>query len=98
MWALLTVYQVLRTAMVSATDSVPGTDPDRASFTVALHTAREQLTNAANVLTETIDLVGHIGRQILAQLLPARRLRVHTGSQTITWPRAMQTVGRVGRS
>jgi len=78
MWGLLTVYQVLRTAMVSATESVPGTDPDRASFTVALHTAREQVTNATNVLTETVDLVGHIGRQTLAQLLPARRLRVST--------------------
>jgi hypothetical protein len=78
MWGLLTVYQILRTAMVSATESVPGTDPDRASFTVALHTAREQLTNAANVLTETVDLVGHIGRQTLAQLLPARRLPVST--------------------
>ena len=78
MWALLAVYQILRTAMVSATDSAPGTDPDRASFTVALQTAREQLTNATNVLTETVDLVGHIGRQILAQLLPARRLRVST--------------------
>ena len=30
--ALLTVYQLLRTAMVDATDSRPGTAPDRASF------------------------------------------------------------------
>ncbi|MDT9694345.1 transposase, partial [Streptomyces sp. P9(2023)] len=29
MWALLTAYQALRTAMTDATDSVPGTDPDR---------------------------------------------------------------------
>jgi hypothetical protein len=31
-WALLTAYQTLRTAMTDATDSVPGTDPDRAGF------------------------------------------------------------------
>jgi hypothetical protein len=34
-WALLTVYQALRPAMVTAIDAVPGTDPDRASFTTA---------------------------------------------------------------
>ena len=36
LWALLTVYQALRMAMVTATGTVPGTDPDRASFTAAL--------------------------------------------------------------
>ena len=36
MWALLTVYQALRRAMVAAVESRPGTDPDRASFTTAL--------------------------------------------------------------
>jgi Transposase DDE domain len=38
-WALLTVYQLLRMAMVDAVESRPGTDPDRASFTTALQTA-----------------------------------------------------------
>lgn len=42
-WALLTAYQVLRTAMTDATDSVPGTDPDRAGFLTALTAARDQL-------------------------------------------------------
>jgi hypothetical protein len=75
-WALLTAYQVLRTAMTDATDSVPGTDPDRAGFTTALAAARDQLILAAGVITGTdIDLVGTIGRHILAQLLPARRVR-----------------------
>ncbi|MFY1632289.1 IS4 family transposase [Solwaraspora sp. WMMB335] len=32
-YALLVVYQILRTAMTDATDSRPGTSPDRASFT-----------------------------------------------------------------
>ena len=42
-YALLVTYQLLRTAMADATAAVPGTDPDRASFTIALHTARDQL-------------------------------------------------------
>jgi Insertion element 4 transposase N-terminal/Transposase DDE domain len=75
-WALLVAYQVLRTAMTDATDSVEGTDPDRASFTVALHAARDQLILAAGVITDTIiDLVGTIGRHVLAELLPDRRVR-----------------------
>ncbi|MBS4727335.1 IS4 family transposase [Mycobacterium sp. SM1] len=74
MWALLTVYQALRRAMVSAVESRPGTDPDRASFTTALETAKDLLVNAANVTNDT-DLVGHIGRAVLADLLPPRRPR-----------------------
>ncbi|RSN06435.1 IS4 family transposase [Nonomuraea sp. WAC 01424] len=75
-WALLTAYQVLRTAMTDATDSVPGTDPDRAGFTTALAAARDQLVLAAGVITGTnIDLVGTVGRHVLAHLLPARRIR-----------------------
>ncbi|MGH3630229.1 MAG: IS4 family transposase [Sciscionella sp.] len=76
-YALLTVYQVLRIAIADATDTVPGADPDRASFTIALTAARDQVVKAANVLaTATIDLVGAIGRQVLDNLMPARRLRV----------------------
>jgi hypothetical protein len=77
--ALLTVYQVLRTTMTDATDSLPGTDPDRASFTTALNTARDQIVQAAEVIADTvIDLVGTIGRAVLAHLLPDRRIRVKT--------------------
>jgi hypothetical protein len=77
--ALLIVYQLLRTAMTDATDSRPGTDPDRASFTTALNTARNQLIQAAAVIADTvIDLVGVIGRAVLAHLLPERRIRVKT--------------------
>lgn len=75
-WALLTAYQVLRTVMTDATDSLPGTDPDRASFLTTLAAARDQLVLAAGVITgTTIDLVGTIGRHVLAHLLPARRVR-----------------------
>ncbi|WP_246140609.1 IS4 family transposase [Micromonospora olivasterospora] len=79
-YALLTVYQALRTAMTDATDSQPATNPDRASFTTALHTARDQITNATGVIADTvIDLVGAIGRAVLAHLLPDRRIRVKPG-------------------
>ncbi|MFI0764683.1 IS4 family transposase [Streptomyces sp. NPDC021218] len=75
-WALLVAYQALRTAMTDATDSVPGTDPDRAGFTIALSAARDQIILAAGVIADTvIDLVGVIGRHVLAQLLPQRRVR-----------------------
>ncbi|MFF8996369.1 IS4 family transposase, partial [Streptomyces sp. NPDC014983] len=76
LWALLVTYQALRTAMTDATDSVAGTDPDRAGFTIALSAARDQLVLAAGIITDTvIDLVGVIGRHVLAQLLPQRRVR-----------------------
>jgi hypothetical protein len=75
-YALLVTYQILRTAMADATACVPGTDPDRASFTIALNAARDQLIQAADVIAGTvIDLAGTIGRHVLAALLPARRLR-----------------------
>ncbi|MDQ0936392.1 hypothetical protein [Streptomyces turgidiscabies] len=43
LWATLALYQALRAAMVDAVETVPGTDPDRAGFTVALETARTQV-------------------------------------------------------
>ena len=44
LWALLTVYQLLRMAMVTAVETQPGTNPDRVSFTTAREAAREQLS------------------------------------------------------
>lgn len=76
--ALLVAYQILRTAMTDATNSDTGVDPDRASFTIALNAARDQIVQAAGVIADTvIDLVGKIGRLVLDDLLPARRLRVN---------------------
>lgn len=76
-YALLTCYQILRLAMADATATHVGIDPDRASFTIALNAARDQLILAAGVIAATtIDLVGVIGRSVLANLLPDRRLRV----------------------
>ena len=79
LYALLIVYHLLRTAMVDATDSRPGLDPDRASFTTALNAARDQIVHAAGIIADTtIDLVGVIGAHVLAHLLPERRIRVKT--------------------
>jgi hypothetical protein len=76
-YALLVTYQALRTAIADAASTIPGTGPDRASFTVALNTARDQVIQAAGVIAGTsIDLAGRIGRLVLASLLPARRLRI----------------------
>jgi hypothetical protein len=76
-YALLTVYQVIRIAIADASGTVPGADPDRASFSVALQAARDQVIQAANVIADTtVDLVGTIGRAVLDHLMPARRLRL----------------------
>jgi hypothetical protein len=76
-YALLVTYQALRTAIADAASTVPGTDPDRASFTIALETARDQVTLAAGVIAGTrIDLAGQIGRLVMASLMPSRRLRI----------------------
>jgi Insertion element 4 transposase N-terminal/Transposase DDE domain len=76
LWALLTLYQLLRMAMVTAVETRPGTNPDRASFTTALETAREELTAARGICPAgPADLTGAIGRAVLATLLPRRRPR-----------------------
>jgi hypothetical protein len=77
---LLTLYQLLRTAMVEAIETRPGLDPDRASFTTALLTARDQLITAQGIdphpaTASAVDRLGMIGHAVLASLLPARRLR-----------------------
>jgi hypothetical protein len=77
LYALLSAYQALRLAMADATASQPAASPDRASFTVALHAARDQIIQAAGVIAgATINLVGKIGGAVLARPLPARRARV----------------------
>jgi Insertion element 4 transposase N-terminal/Transposase DDE domain len=75
-WALLTLYQLLRMAMVTAVESRPDINPDRASFTTALQAARDQLVAADGILPgDELDLLGVIGRAVLDTLLPPRRPR-----------------------
>jgi hypothetical protein len=78
MWALLTLYQVLRSAMVDAVESVPGSDPDRASFTAALQAARDQVISAGGVLpaSEAFGAESTITNAVVTALLPARRSRI----------------------
>lgn len=75
-YALLVTYQLIRTAISDATYDT-GIDPDRGSFAIAFHAARDQLVLAAGVITESVvDLVGVIGRRVITEPLPKRRLRV----------------------
>ena len=76
MWALLALYQALRTAVTDAVGTVPGTDPDRASYQIAVETAQAMVTQARGIITSGPDLAGSIGRAVLAALHPPRRPRV----------------------
>ena len=70
-WALLALYQALRIAITDAVQAVPGTDPDRASYQVAVDTAQDLVTTARNITDPDGDLTGDIGRAVLARLQPA---------------------------
>jgi Transposase DDE domain len=99
LWALLALYQALRRAMVTAIETMPGTDPDRASFTTALQTATQTLIQADGVLTSDTSPAGRIGQAILGALLPPRRPRVSARkvkSPLSRWNQA--TPGRPARS
>ena len=76
MWALLALYQALRIAITDAIATVPGTDPDRASYQIAVQTAQILVTGARNIVTGAADLAGDIGRAVLANLHGPRRPRV----------------------
>lgn len=81
MWALLALYQALRTVMVEAAESRPGIAPDRCGFTTAIQTARALVVQAADVITPGapgVDTTGVIGNRVLARLLPHRRPCIST--------------------
>ena len=84
-YALLIAEQLLRTVMSEATNAVPGLDPDRASFTIALTTARDTIILGPEPRPRPGPgwhaLAGRIGEHLLANLLPPRRLR--TGPRTV---------------
>jgi hypothetical protein len=63
-------------AIVTAVETCPGVNPDRASFTAAREAACDELVAARGVQPAgAIDLLGAIGHAVLATLLPPRRLR-----------------------
>ncbi|MEU6557289.1 IS4 family transposase [Streptomyces sp. NPDC046915] len=75
-WALLTLYQVLRMAMADAVESLPGIDPDRASFTIALQAARDEVIRADHILPQQQQAsTKGMATAIRASLLPPRRAR-----------------------
>lgn len=75
-YALLVAYQAIRIAIADVAIARHDIDPDRASFTVALTAARDQIIKAAGIIAGTVvDIVGVIGHRILADLLPQRRSR-----------------------
>ncbi len=76
MWALLALYPALRIAITDAIATVPGTDPDRASYQIAVQTAQTLVTGTRGVVTGAADLAGDIGRAVLANLHRPRRPRV----------------------
>jgi hypothetical protein len=98
-YALLVTYQAVRLAIADATLNQP-ISPDRAGFTIAVQTARDQLIHAAGIIAETtidaIDLVGKIGQAILADPLPPRRTRrsPHVVKRAISKHRAKGTIDR----
>jgi hypothetical protein len=75
LWAVLVLYQVLRHTMADAVRTERGVDVDRASFTVALETARDQVVTATGVLAEQPCGQNEIAKAIRANLLPTRRAR-----------------------
>jgi hypothetical protein len=71
LWATLTAYQVLRMATTDAALAA-GADPDRASFTHALTTARTQITLASGILSGPQAITA----AITGNLLSPRRHRL----------------------
>lgn len=78
LWALLCVYQAIVRIATDATATVADLDPDRINFTVAMHTAADQLTRAQGL--DFTGLIGAIGSAVLANLLPTRRQRAQARS------------------
>ncbi len=71
---MLVLYQALRIAMVDAVKSRFDTDPDRASFTIALSTAQAQLIGAQGIVDDSSGpSIGAIGAAVLANMLPPPR-------------------------
>jgi hypothetical protein len=96
-YALLAAYQALRLAMADATTNHPTLSPGQAGFTIALQTARDQIIHAAGIIAATtIDLVGKIGRAVLADPLPQRRPRTspRVVKRAISKHRAKGTIDR----
>jgi hypothetical protein len=76
MWALACLWQILATITTDAAGTMPGFDPDRCSFTVALAAARDSVIRAENIAGPPDPLLGTIATAILDQPLHPRRPRI----------------------
>ncbi|MYS79241.1 hypothetical protein [Embleya scabrispora] len=77
LWSLLTLYQILRHAMVDAARSRPDLDPDRVSFTAAAATAQATVVHAAGIADQHDPAPPWaVATAVLAHPLPARRARL----------------------
>ncbi|MFJ2952907.1 hypothetical protein ACIO8H_35640 [Streptomyces sp. NPDC087226] len=72
--ALLTVYQALVRMAGDVTTARPGPSFQRVSFTVLFQAAADQILIVQSAVRDsTVQLVGPIGRAVLASLLPEHR-------------------------
>jgi Insertion element 4 transposase N-terminal/Transposase DDE domain len=78
LWAYLTLYQAIRAVMALAAASA-GLDPDRISFTAALHAIRRTLTLAR---TSPDAALAETEASILTELIPQRPGRVRIRAVT----------------
>jgi uncharacterized protein (DUF1778 family) len=72
-WALLAVYQAIRTLIVRAA-ARDGTDPGQISFTTALRAARATMTSPRSQLPAALDATD---TEMLSALLPERPGRIY---------------------
>jgi hypothetical protein len=72
LWACLVIYQAIRAVMILAAASA-GLDPDRISFTAALHAVRRTLATAR---TRPAAALAEIQADLLTELVPERTGRV----------------------
>jgi hypothetical protein len=72
LWAYLCIYQAIR-AVIARAAAGAGLDPDRVSFTAALHAARGTMITARAGMTAALD---ETETEILSCLVPEREARV----------------------
>ncbi|MFI1125261.1 hypothetical protein ACH4VS_29520 [Streptomyces hygroscopicus] len=98
-YALLTVFQLTRTAIHDTAQSA-GLDPDRLSFTIALHTTRHTVINAA-VPAPTTPATTALAILLHPRNLTDRRRRSQVSprcvKRTLTPYAYNKTAGSVGR-
>jgi Insertion element 4 transposase N-terminal/Transposase DDE domain len=75
LWGILTVYQLLVHAVTAAAQT-GGIDTDRLSYSIALHTARDQTIRAAEIVAQSDQPPTAITRDLLAAPHPSPRQRV----------------------